>query len=219
VNKRILEALLFPKEPHVRNEDPGPYSSYRSYKPHLQREFRRKCVYCCASDGPVGDDVFGVDHYLPKSKFPQFAQEWKNLFYACGRCNTLKSDFVSTPDLYLPNPCQHTMADHLQYEEADIVARTQHGRYMSELLRLGEQGRRKRRDLTLAVLRDFLVNRNDLLRELTFYESMVDKGEGDRETLKALIQEAAEELERVNGRIELLTGEPVGSAAADRRTL
>jgi len=209
VDERILGALLFPTNIHRRESDPGPYAHYSSYKPHLKREFRRKCVYCRASDGLIGDEVFGVDHYLPKSKFPHLANNWLNLFYACPRCNVLKSEFVSTPELFLPSPCEHLMAQHLQYEGVDIVTHTKHGDCMTELLRLREERRRRRRDLILAALRGLLENRTELLRELTSYESRLEKEEGKRETLEVLIEETSEELERVNGRIELLIGEPV----------
>jgi HNH endonuclease len=207
VDERILESLLFPKEVHTRSPDPGPYAHFSSYKPHLQTEFRRKCVYCRASDGPIGVGVFGVDHYLPKSKFPLLAHTWSNLFYACYRCNTLKSSFVSTPELFLPNSCEHRMAEHLQYEGVDVVTFTEHGDCMAELLRLREEDRRKRRDCALAALRDFLVDHNNLCNKLTSYEVMLEKGQGNRKVLEVLIQEASEELEQVKSRIELLIGE------------
>jgi uncharacterized protein (TIGR02646 family) len=120
----LFDALLFPQELHVRSPDPGPWSEHRSYKSHLQREFHRKCVYCRIPDGLKGYEGFGIDHYLPKSKFPFLGAAWSNLFYACNVCNTWKGDSVSRPERFLPNPCAHRMADHLQYRGAAVEVYT-----------------------------------------------------------------------------------------------
>lgn len=90
-----LEALLFPKERQKRGQDPGPFADYRSYKPYLQKLFRNKCVYCRVADGIKGSEGFGVDHYLPRSKYPHLGVTWSNLFYACNVCNTWKGESVS----------------------------------------------------------------------------------------------------------------------------
>src|SRR6185436_7481648 len=44
----------------------------------------RKCVYCRIADGFKGYEGFGVDHYLPRSKFPDLVVAWSNLFYGRG---------------------------------------------------------------------------------------------------------------------------------------
>lgn len=100
------------------------------------------------SDGLKGYEGFGVDHYLPKSRFPALTTTWSNLFYACNVCNTWKGESVSTPELFLPNPCGHGMADHLQYRGADVEAYTPHGEWLVELLHLAE--RRDLRELILS---------------------------------------------------------------------
>ncbi|HZF08482.1 MAG TPA: HNH endonuclease [Thermoanaerobaculia bacterium] len=204
----LFDALLFPQQLHERHPDPGPFKDSRAYKPHLQREFRRKCVYCRISDGLKGYEGFGVDHYLPKSKFPGLDTTWPNLFYACNVCNTWKGDTVSAPDRFLPNPCAHRMADHLQYQGADIETYTLHGEWLAELLHFAE--RRNFRDFILAALGQFLALRNELLEDLTAYETRF--GKDDLGSLEAAIQETDEELERVERQIELLIGEPIAAA-------
>lgn len=205
----FFDALLFPKTRHERGADPGPFEDYQSYKPHLRREFRRKCVYCRVSDGLKGYEGFGVEHYLPKSRFSALAATWPNLFYACNVCNAWKGESVSTPERFLPNPCAHSMADHLQYRDADIETYTPQGRWMAELLHLKE--RRNFREFVLSALGKFLTTRNKLLGDLVFYEVRAQKARSGEETdsLQAAIRETIEELERIDRHIERLTGEPI----------
>lgn len=204
---RVFEVLLYPEERQSRVSDPGPFADHRSYKPHLQRQFRRKCVYCRISDGIKGYEGFGVDHYLPRSKFPALSLAWSNLFYACNVCNTWKGDSVSVPARFLPNPCEHRMADHLQYSDGDIETYTPHGEWLKELLRLDE--RSNLREFILSALGKFLIARKELIRDLITLEARLDSSSGDPDTFYAAIQETIGELERVDRQIECLTGEPV----------
>jgi uncharacterized protein (TIGR02646 family) len=205
------DALFFPAHRQKRRSDPGPFSDHRSYKSHLQSMFHHKCVYCRIPDGLKGDESFGVDHYLPKTKFPHLAVTWSNLFYACNVCNTWKGESVSTPELFLPNPCEHRMADHLQYQEdADVETYTAHGEWLAELLHLAE--RRALREFILSALGEFLRTRSELVSDLTAYEARLDDAEDEKETgsFQAAIHETTEELARVDRHIERLVGEPIG---------
>ena len=204
---RLFEALLYPEERQQRGPDPGPFPQYRFYKPYLQREFRRKCVYCCIPDGLKGYESFGVDHYQPRSKFPALTVAWANLFYACNVCNTWKGESVSIPERFLPNPCEHRMAGHLQYRDDGIETYTPHGEWLKELLRLEE--RSGLRDLILSALGKFLTARNELIRDLTAFEAQLEETDSEEPfALQAAIRETLEELERVDRQIECLTGEP-----------
>lgn len=207
--KRLFEALLYPQDRQMRGPDPGPFADHRSYKAHLQREFRRKCVYCRVPDGIKGYEGFGVDHYLPKSRFPALAVAWPNLFYACNVCNAWKGEAVPRPERFLPNPCEHRMADHIQFRDRGIETYTPHGKWLRELLRL--DARLGLRDLVLSALGRSLVARSELLRDLTDYEERLENGK-DQEgssALQAAIRETIEELERVDRQIETLTGETI----------
>jgi uncharacterized protein (TIGR02646 family) len=206
----LFDALLFPINHQERSPDPGPFKEHRSYKPHLQREFRRKCVYCRTPDGLKGAEGFGVDHYQPRFKFPHLSLEWSNLFYACNVCNTWKGESVSTAELFLPNPCEHRMSEHLQYREADVETYTPYGEWLAELVHLGE--RRELREFILSALGEFLTTRNELIGDLIAYEARFDDAQDGEESilLRAAIREAAEELARVDRHIERLIGEAVG---------
>jgi len=202
-----LDALLFPGDRHKRGPDPGPFAEHRSYKIHLQREFSRKCVYCRTPDGLKGDEAFGIDHYLPKSRFPDLIVAWPNLFYACNVCNTWKGDSVSTPDLFLPNPCEHRMSDHLQYSGADVEVYTPHGEWLAELLQLRE--RKQFREFILFAVGSFLRTRSELVEDLTAFEARLANTRNTEEigALQTAMQDSARELEQVDRHIERLIGE------------
>lgn len=205
----VLETLLFPKERQERGQDPGPFADYRSYKPHLQRLFRSKCVYCRVADGIKGSEGFGVDHYLPRSKYPDLVVTWSNLFYACNVCNTWKGESVSTPARFLPNPCDHRMAEHLQYWDGGVETYTQHGRWLAELLHLDE--RSSFREFILSALGKFLIARRELFQDLTVYEARLAEAPtgDDQSLLRAAVSVTIDELDRIDRQIERLTGEPV----------
>lgn len=203
----LFDALLFPGERHPRGPDPGPFSYPQAYKAHLQREFRSKCVYCRVTDGIKGYEGFGVDHYLPVSRFPGLALAWPNLFYACNVCNTWKGDSVSTAERFLPNPCDHRMADHLQYRGAEVETFSPQGEWLVELLRLEE--RKGLREFILSALGGFLRARIELLHDLAACENSLEtaRSAAERSSLETAIQEMSEELERVARQIGRLTGE------------
>jgi uncharacterized protein (TIGR02646 family) len=50
----------------------------------------RRCSYC---DGyPIGDHgEEQVDHFRPKSRFPEYVLEWSNLYFSCTGCNGLNA--------------------------------------------------------------------------------------------------------------------------------
>src|SRR5689334_5952056 len=87
----LIERLRYPKSRHRRKEKPGLFKDYQTYKSYLRREFDRTCVYCRSFDGIRSESEFAVEHYLPKTLHPELECSYRNLFYACLRCNSLKS--------------------------------------------------------------------------------------------------------------------------------
>lgn len=135
-----MSPYAYPKVRHTRTERPAQNKDYRAYKPVLRREFREKCVYCRAPDqGRL--DAYGVDHYRPKSLFPDLAQQYENLFYSCNGCNARKGRFwPSSSDekagRFIPNPCDHMMFGHLRFREAVVEAKSVAGEFTLKLLDL-----------------------------------------------------------------------------------
>jgi hypothetical protein len=206
----FFDALLFPEERHTRRPDPGPFRNYHSYKRHLRKEFRKKCVYCREADGLKGHEAFGVDHYDAKSRSEDPAiAGWENLFYACNVCNTFKGTSVSTPERFLPNPCDHVMAEHLQYWDADVETYTRDGAWLAELVRLSS--RRDRRRFILSTLGLQLIARNELIGIIIALEARPGTAGSSDPDLVREYQKTVAELEEIDSFIERLTGEPVDS--------
>ena len=61
-----MSVFEYPKFQHARVFRPREFKNYRTYKPYLQREFGRACVYCQQPDSSAPNLNFGVDHYRPK---------------------------------------------------------------------------------------------------------------------------------------------------------
>ena len=71
-----------------RRENPPVTSNYRDHIPLLRREFRGQCAYCERTEEYMGgDEAFEVDHFKPKSKFPELITTYHNLYYVCRKCN------------------------------------------------------------------------------------------------------------------------------------
>lgn len=134
--------FAYPKAKHVRQERPPRYSNYRKFKPHLQREFGRTCVYCRLPDTVSPSSEFGVEHYRPKKLFPQLECEYTNLLYCCPSCNRRKGAYWPTPTRllldFVPNPCDHVMWEHMKFVSAKVEARTPAGEFTVRLLDLND---------------------------------------------------------------------------------
>jgi hypothetical protein len=152
--------FLYPQAKHRRRLRPGPFTNYRDYKPALQEEFTKQCVYCRIPDNIRTFNNFGVDHYKPQWKFPELECVYVNLYYACNTCNSLKGKKWLTDEeqafgLFIPNPCDHVMFEHLRFRGADIETRTLTGAWADAELRLSADDRRYERDMILRTISRF----------------------------------------------------------------
>ncbi len=69
------------------NGDPKPSDTrWRDFHDDLSNVFFGNCGYCEETD--KGE----VDHFRPKSRFPELAYEWTNWVFACHNCNHAKGD-------------------------------------------------------------------------------------------------------------------------------
>ncbi len=85
----------------------------------LIKDFHNNCGYCGQSlPTPQNASVSkgDVDHYLPKSDYPDQVYEWTNYVWSCKPCNGLKWTFHSI-EYPLLNPCCKEDCDHLQFIE------------------------------------------------------------------------------------------------------
>lgn len=139
----MASPFVYPKVKHHRTQNPPAYKDYKSYKPFLQIEFERQCVYCRALERIKGKEAFGADHYRPKKHFPHLETEYLNLFYCCNRCNSLKRSFWPSPaqvsaKQFVPNPCEHVMFEHLRYRGGSVAPASEAGDWTIDLLDLND---------------------------------------------------------------------------------
>lgn len=108
--------------------------NYSEWKQQISDDCFNQCVYCAIHENPWGGiDHYHIDHFKPKSKFPDLTNVITNLYYACPICNRFKSDDwpCETNDLNVPcypNPCEHNYADlyELDYNTFNLI-----GKYIS----------------------------------------------------------------------------------------
>lgn len=135
---KVTPPFKYPNKAHRRIHGPKGHTSYQAYKPWLRDEFEFRCVYCLTRElwRDDGHNSFTIDHVIPKSLKPTLACIYRNLVYACSRCNTLKSI-----KLGLPDPCRVSYAKHLRHRSGYFFALTPVGRRMIEYLRLNSKQR------------------------------------------------------------------------------
>lgn len=99
INKLIWKRVL--KE-NSKQPEKGTYSDWKEL---IATECFNQCVYCAISEGNFGGiRNFHVEHYRPKSRFPDLINDIKNLFYACAICNVFKgNDWPNEPDMKFSN--------------------------------------------------------------------------------------------------------------------
>tara|TARA_R110002049_G_scaffold277220_1_gene455675 strand:+ start:7319 stop:7894 length:576 start_codon:yes stop_codon:yes gene_type:complete len=84
-------------------------ASYRGYKKYLTLDFQGRCGYTnCSHLWFGGSKNFHIDHFKPKSKYPQLETDYKNLVYSCSYVNIAKSD----DDFDYLDPCNEDYNEH-----------------------------------------------------------------------------------------------------------
>lgn len=191
----------------IKRQQPYPrYSDYRKYKPHLRRDFSYCCAYCTIHENEWGGlRHFQVEHFRPKSRFPQLTADYENLLYACDVCNCYKgNDWPSDVPLvegvgYL-DPCQHDYDEHFENEQTTgrTNGLTPPARYMVERLHLNRlhlirvrQKRMREKELhqrfvqqtdeLLAMIADSLEDKSLPERVLMLLQAFQEYLEQDRE--------------------------------------
>ncbi len=76
-----------------RSYDGEELSHYRKYKDILRTDFNKRCGYTDCPDFWFGGKTnFHIDHFLPKSKYPEFETTYSNLVYSNPFVNIAKKD-------------------------------------------------------------------------------------------------------------------------------
>ena len=80
-----------------RSENIQSSNNYLIYKEQLVKDFRDLCGYCGKNRNYFFDN-FQIDHFRPKSKYPDLKNDYNNLVLSCPICNRNESDDWPTND-------------------------------------------------------------------------------------------------------------------------
>jgi hypothetical protein len=84
---------VFREENPQRSYDGEELSHYRKYKDFLRNDFNKRCGYTDCPDFWFGGKTnFHIDHFLPKSKYPELETTYSNLVYSNPFVNIAKKD-------------------------------------------------------------------------------------------------------------------------------
>lgn len=112
------------------------YKNYRTYKPFLRKDFKKKCGYTgCIDDWFGGTTSFQIDHFQPQSIYPDLKVKYSNLIYSCSYVNRAKSNDDGN---YL-DPCDTDYNEHFfRNDKGEIFAVTSSPKavYMHKKLKL-----------------------------------------------------------------------------------
>jgi uncharacterized protein (TIGR02646 family) len=106
----------------VRDKAMAKYK-HKEIKDTLIRMFDGKCAFCESYIGNI--DYGDIEHFKPKSKFPELAVSWENLFLSCAKCNGAgqKGDKWPTDDEGGPliNPCEENPDNFFAFEFDELA--------------------------------------------------------------------------------------------------
>jgi uncharacterized protein (TIGR02646 family) len=110
-------------------------------KEALKTAFSGKCAYC--ESHVVHIDYGDIEHFRPKSKFPELCFHWKNLLLSCGICNDTAHKGDHFPDSEeggpLVNPADENPDEFFYFEfdpatgTANVLPKNQRG-HTTELI-------------------------------------------------------------------------------------
>lgn len=82
--------------------------------PTLAEQTQLHCSFCDAFPvGGVSNET--IEHFRPKSQFPEFAYRWSNLYYCCNACQSAKGE--RWDDLLLnPDEEQYSFARYFEFD-------------------------------------------------------------------------------------------------------
>lgn len=121
---------------------------YRDFRPFVQADFRRCCSYCCLHEQwAAGEENFQIDHFRPKSKFPNLINDFYNLYWSCAVCNSpyCKGDTWLTQEemnkgVGFVDLCSDDFEDHYHLQpDGYLVGLTDSARYTIEKIRLNRK--------------------------------------------------------------------------------
>jgi uncharacterized protein (TIGR02646 family) len=134
-----------------------------SVKDVISAMFHGKCAYC---ESKISHIAYGhIEHFKPKSTFPELTFEWTNLLLSCPICNSTEFKGDCFPEASeggpLINPCDEEPAEHFEFvfdpaaKLASVIGKTIRGQTTEKILGLNRvdlRGYRSKVVMTLYAL-------------------------------------------------------------------
>lgn len=122
------------------------WKTNQTNKKYLAEDFHYRCAYCDDFEKYNGGyRAYHVEHFAPKTKFPELEFTYDNLLYVCPYCNSSKSDKWPSSDSSISvvgdkgflDPCEDDYYNHLHREiDGSIGYSTPLGEYIYKELKL-----------------------------------------------------------------------------------
>jgi hypothetical protein len=122
----------------------------------LAEETSDRCAYCEGDITAVGFEE--IEHYRPKSVYPNLVVEWTNLTIACARCNRNKAAKFDEAVPFV-NPYFDQIADHLIFGGPIAFGASDRGDYTIAELDLNSPSRVEARNRTIETVEMLLRRR------------------------------------------------------------
>ncbi len=107
--------------PEQERESLVAHYRHRQIQAILSCSSHGKCAFCECH--PAEGGYLQVEHFQPKSIYPDMTFEWSNLLPACGPCNISKSDHDTTKEPIL-NPYDTDPTGYFDFEGISVIAKT-----------------------------------------------------------------------------------------------
>ena len=149
---------------HFSRRRPAPEihrTAYRLFRTAVRENFRATCAYCLIEEKwAAGPENFEIDHFRPRSLFPDLVLSFYNLFWSCHPCNKIKGS--KWPSLSLRKAgvsfvdlCFDEFDEHfIEQPSGEWLGKTASAHYTIDALRLNRlhlvELRRKLRDKSVA---------------------------------------------------------------------
>jgi hypothetical protein len=203
----LLNPFIYPKTHHRRTLNPHTVASYKAI---LRAEFGFQCVYCRLPDGVKGQDSFGVDHYRPRSLFPELRTTYSNLFYACNACNRRKGDYWPSSDelrarRFIPNPCDHIMFEHLRYRGARVEPHSPAGEHSEKRLMLNDDESVQYREFVFGLIAMSEEKKRSVSETISRIERKLSNAPEQEEVLQRERQSCVAQLDEIDSFLARLT--------------
>jgi hypothetical protein len=146
----IPQPYTYLDSPITRRHGPSGWNDYQRYRPWLRDEFTFRCVYCLERE--VWRDMrekMHIDHFQPRSIYPELGCEYTNLIYLCPACNSLKHAQI------LPDPCRIALASCLQIHKdgrIEAIDDNAQGKLIIDKLALDDPCATKRRRSIIGIV-------------------------------------------------------------------